>query len=85
MQQELLELVKKKAFGFSYTEETVEYETRVAKPYLFCSSHNRLYHGVGYIKVKPIFVRGEIGGLRPIKQKIKFACGQKNWGKFKKS
>lgn len=53
MNQELLNVLKKKAMGFTYTEETCEYEQARNKPLLFCGKRNRIYLKNGFLGVKP--------------------------------
>ena len=61
--EELENVLKKKALGFSYTEETVECETAKPKPFVFCERNNRVYLKNGYIMVKKRTKSGEICGL----------------------
>lgn len=57
---ELMQVIRKKALGFSYTEETIECETTKPKPYVLCEKSNRLYMKNGYIIVKKRLKNGEI-------------------------
>lgn len=52
MNQDLLNILKKKAMGFTYTEETCEYEQSRMKPLLFCGKRNRIYLKNGFLSVK---------------------------------
>ena len=61
----LFDTLRKKAFGFSYTESTLEYESVKVKPYLFCDKRSRLYFKNGYVKVKKLS-----GGLDVVIKKI---------------
>jgi len=54
MDPNLEDVLKKKAFGFSYTEETVEYEVSKSKSRVYCSKRNRLYLKNGFVKVKKV-------------------------------
>ena len=71
---QLFETLKKKALGFSYVEETAEYETMRPKNYLFCERRRRLYSAVGFIKVIPknggVEVKHKKIALKPV-QKLK--------------
>ena len=58
--EELISTLKKKAFGFGYTEESLEYETKKPKKYVFCEKRNRIYFENGFIKVRPVLKAGEI-------------------------
>lgn len=60
---ELSVVIRKKALGFNYTEETVECETVKPKPYVFCERANRLYLGDGYVMVKVRKKNGDIVAL----------------------
>ena len=71
--------------GFSVVEETKEYENRVSKPFLFCEKHNRMYVGVGFIRVVPERKKGEIIGVRPAKVAARFVVPKKIFKKIKKS
>ena len=75
--EKLSETLEKKAFGFSYTEETKEYEIIKSKPYLFCEKRNLLYFSSGYIKVKKV-----VGGVA-VKQVEKFTKPIKKIKKLK--
>lgn len=61
----LLETLRKKAFGFSYTESTLEFEPAKVKPYLFCEKRKRVYCNQGYLKVVKVS-----GGLEHKERKI---------------
>lgn len=85
MKQELLDLLEKKAYGFSYTEETVEYETRMPKPNLLCEKHKRLYRGAGFVSVKINKLKGEIVGVTAVFVPLGFKTLSKKCKFFKKS
>ena len=75
MNKDVLEAVRKRAFGFSYNEEVLEFESGRVKSCLFCEKRNRLYTRRGFIKVVPEF--GENGEIKALKlpkniKKIKF-------------
>ena len=71
MNEKLFETLKKKAYGFSYTEETMEYELIKSKPIIYCEKRNRIYLKNGYLKVKKVS-----GGVEHIALKnIKFNFG----------
>lgn len=50
--EKLDDVIMKKAFGFSYTEENLEYERATSKEFLFCKAFGRLYLKRGYIKAR---------------------------------
>ena len=64
---ELDEVLRKKALGFSYREETLEYETTRPKSWVLCERRKRLYSKRGYIRAKIVEQNGEIVGVEPIK------------------
>lgn len=76
----LYETLKKKAYGFTYTEETMEYELLRSKPIIYCEKHNRIYFKNGYLKVKKANAGLEIVSPKDIKFKLppkKFATKNK--------
>lgn len=81
MNQELLNVLKKKAMGFTYTEETCEYEQSKGKPILFCGKRNRIYLKNGFLSVKPKQTGVEIKEISAFKS----AKNLGNWVFHKKS
>ena len=79
---ELDDVLRKKALGFSYSEETLEYETARPKSWVFCERRGRLYSKKGYIKAKKIEQNGEIVGAEPIKLS-KFSHNEKIFSRLK--
>lgn len=70
MNQELLSVLKKKAMGFTYKEETCEYEQSRNKPMLFCGKRKRLYLKNGFLSVRTRTTGVDIKkiyGLKPAK------------------
>ena len=63
LSKEIFEIIKKKALGFTYTEESVECETVRPKPYVFCEKRRRVYLTGGYFKVLKKTRCGEIVAL----------------------
>lgn len=74
--EELEKVLRKKALGFSYTEEVVECDTVRPKPFVFCEKRNRIYMKNGYIFVKKQTKNGEIVALEH--QDIKKMVTDKN-------
>lgn len=76
--EEISEVVMKKALGFSYTEENLEYEREVRKEFLYCEQEGRLYFGAGFIMAKTISKGIEIDEKL---KKIKFCLRPKKYFK----
>ena len=75
MEDLLFETLKKKAYGFTYTEETMEYELLRSKPIIYCEKHSRIYFKNGYLKVKK-----ENGGVNLVATKeLKFKTPPENF------
>lgn len=71
----LYETLKKKAYGFTYTEETMEYELLRSKPIIYCEKYGRIYFKNGYLKVKKVN-----GGVSLIASKdVKFKMPPKKY------
>lgn len=73
MNDKLLDVLYKKAFGFTYTEEVKEFETKTPKELLFCEKRNRLYSKSGFVKVLPTRKNNEIISFKNPKKRLKFA------------
>ena len=63
LNEKIEEVLRKKAFGFSYIEETIECETTKPKPMVYCERENALYFKNGFISVKKQTKNGEIVAL----------------------
>ena len=50
--KKLIEAIRRRAYGFYYDEENVEYESKGGGRYLLCKKQNRVYVGSGFVKVK---------------------------------
>jgi len=53
---EYIDILKRRASGYYYTEEVIEYERGRKSKLLFCKRHNIIFIGGSYIKVKPISI-----------------------------
>lgn len=62
--KDVWELIEKRAKGFSYTEEVVEYESQKNKKFVFCEHNSRIvFSRRGFVKVKKIFKNDEISSV----------------------
>ena len=52
LDKRMLEAITRRAYGFYYDEENVEYESKNSGKYLLCKNKNRVYFGSGYLKIK---------------------------------
>ena len=48
----LVEAIRKRAYGFYYSEENVEYELTGGGKFLLCKNKKRAYFGAGFLKIK---------------------------------
>ena len=79
LNEKVMETLKKKAFGFSYSEEVLEFEEVSPQKPLFCEKRKRIYLGRGYLKV---FRKNK--GLE-VYPKIKFKIFEKSCHYFLKN
>lgn len=75
MNAEVLDAIKKRAFGFSYDEEVLEFEQSRGNSALVCERRGRIYFKNGFVKV--LIQKGENGEIKGVKipknyKKIKF-------------
>ena len=59
LDENLLEAIKKRAYGFAYEEANYDYNIDSSDENIFCKKRNKLYTELGYLKVKPLKIFGE--------------------------